>query len=184
MRRHTHRRFLRLLLLLWVGIVLCWPGRCLAQADSATVAVLADRLVRLDADLAGCGDRAAELARLLEFTEKFPHRYGPAEIKEFRKNLGEATACLKEAGQRVEEVGKTLPERPPPEATSPADETVKALHARLDALQGRMQDLATLKQQVEAQLDKLVQKLPAPDSTGYEGQAFAGDPDLTEKLFA
>ena len=176
MRRHTHRRFLRLLLLLWVGIVLCWPGRCLAQADSATVAVLADRLVRLDADLAECGDRAAELARLLEFTEKFPHQYGRAEIQAFQQQLAALSGCLSNVQTMFDKVSQRLPKKPdaPPKREAERREEqgeapLAGLREKREALHRQLKDLSALKQQVEAQLDQLAKKLPPPDSTRHDG---------------
>ncbi|MFQ5569892.1 MAG: hypothetical protein ACE5G0_09470 [Rhodothermales bacterium] len=161
------------------GIIIAFltPFPCWGQHDSTAVVVLRERIERLEKAVAGCEEQATEFARLLAFTERFPHRYRQAEVQVFRQRLVELSGCLATVQQTFEEVSRDMPEKPaaPPEREAErrratGDAEIAALHEKLDGLEHRKKDLATISQQVEAQLKRLIDKLP-PDSTGYKGQA-------------
>lgn len=156
-------------LLVWSTVVFLAPVLCLGQPtpDSIKTAVFQKDLHQLADDIQGCQARLAELARLLELTEKFPHRYRQAEVEAFQNNLTEEVSCLDEARQHATTVAESLP-KPPPTSRPPSPEAtaLKALHDQLAGLRRQLDNLDRQRQAVKAQLDKLAKKVAPPDSTG------------------
>ena len=153
-------------------LVACRPSIGLAQSDSLEVVAIREALDRVDADLSGCENQTAELARLLEFTGTFPHRYGVAEIQAFQQQVAALSACLSGSQAAFDEVSKRLPQKP---AVPPKNEAerraaqhraaLEQLREKHDALDHRMETLLTLTHQIATQLDMLKNTLSAPDST-------------------
>ena len=173
---HARKRIAGYVAALVLYVVFCWPGLSLAQTDSVEVAAPREDLERLEEDLKGCQNQTAELARLLEFTEKFPHQYGRAEIQAFQQQLAALSGCLSNAQTMFDKVSQRLPKKPdaPPKREAErreeqGDAPLAGLREKREALHRQLKDLTALKKQVEAQLDQLAKKLPPPDSTRHDG---------------
>lgn len=165
-RSHAHG----VCILVWY-LMLCIP--CRAQPDSVTVSKLHQDVVALDEISQRCDERGRELGSLLDFTAKFPHQYGLAELRAFQQQLEALSDCHKSTKEAFSKLMAQLPEEGHPDRSSQATPQVQMLsdlRQRRQAVQRRLVRLAALTEHAGKQLEALAKNLVPADSSGQQRQ--------------